>query len=219
MPVYTCTTVECTLSADAKATLAREVARIHSDINHVPSTYVNVVFLELPAEASTPTASAVALDGCAAAPGDALALVPSIPARDRVTIDRVCSKAAPRISPSKPGGCCRIPVTKRSGLMRAIEVGHTGGPEVMRRVDVPVPSCGPGQVLIEAHAIGVNFIDTYFRSGLYPHSLPFTPGSEVSGTVAQLGDGVTEFAVETASSAPTRSAPTPNTALPQPNSS
>jgi phenylpyruvate tautomerase PptA (4-oxalocrotonate tautomerase family) len=50
MPVYNCTTVESTLSADVKATLAGEVARIHSDVNHVPSTYVNVVFHELPAD-------------------------------------------------------------------------------------------------------------------------------------------------------------------------
>jgi phenylpyruvate tautomerase PptA (4-oxalocrotonate tautomerase family) len=47
MPIYTCTTAESTLTADSKAALAGEIARIHSDINHVPSTYVNVVFVEL----------------------------------------------------------------------------------------------------------------------------------------------------------------------------
>jgi phenylpyruvate tautomerase PptA (4-oxalocrotonate tautomerase family) len=61
VPVYTCTTVESTLSAAVKATLAGEVARIHSDINHVPSTYVNVVFHGLPADS-------VYTDGHQAAP-------------------------------------------------------------------------------------------------------------------------------------------------------
>ena len=51
MPIYTCTTTESTLTADSKTTLAAEIARIHSAINHVPSTYVNVVFHELPADA------------------------------------------------------------------------------------------------------------------------------------------------------------------------
>ena len=51
MPIYTCTTTESTLSSDLKAALAAEVGRIHSEINHVPSTYVNVVFHELPADA------------------------------------------------------------------------------------------------------------------------------------------------------------------------
>ncbi|MGE2718171.1 tautomerase family protein [Mycolicibacterium celeriflavum] len=50
MPVYTCTTAEGTLGTDAKAALAAEITTIHSDVNHVPSTYVNVVFNELPAE-------------------------------------------------------------------------------------------------------------------------------------------------------------------------
>ena len=51
MPIYTCTTTESTLTADSKTALAAEIARIHSAINHVPSTYVNVVFHELPADA------------------------------------------------------------------------------------------------------------------------------------------------------------------------
>ena len=50
MPIYTCTTTESTLTADSKTALAGEIARIHSAINHVPSTYVNVVFHELPAD-------------------------------------------------------------------------------------------------------------------------------------------------------------------------
>ena len=79
--------------------------------------------------------------------------------------------------------------------MRAIEVAEHGGPEVLNYVDRPQPSPGPGEVLIKAEAIGVNFVDTYFRSGLYPHDLPFILGAEVAGTVAAVGDGVTSFHV------------------------
>jgi NADPH:quinone reductase len=75
--------------------------------------------------------------------------------------------------------------------MYAIEVEHTGGPEVLSLVERPQPSPGPGEVLIKAEAIGVNFVDTYFRSGLYPHELPFVLGAEVAGTVAAVGEGVT----------------------------
>jgi NADPH:quinone reductase len=75
--------------------------------------------------------------------------------------------------------------------MYAIEVGQTGGPEVLSLVEKPQPSPGPGEVLIKAEAIGVNFVDTYFRSGLYPHDLSFVLGAEVAGTVAAVGEGVT----------------------------
>jgi NADPH:quinone reductase len=77
--------------------------------------------------------------------------------------------------------------------MHAIEVAEHGGPEVLNYVDRPQPSPGPGEVLIKAEAIGVNFVDTYFRSGLYPHELPFVLGAEVAGTVAAVGDGVTSL--------------------------
>ncbi|HYB37585.1 MAG TPA: quinone oxidoreductase [Mycobacterium sp.] len=79
--------------------------------------------------------------------------------------------------------------------MYAIEVEQTGGPEVLSRVEKPRPSPGPGEVLIKAEAIGVNFVDTYFRSGLYPHELPFVLGAEVAGTVAAVGEGVTALHV------------------------
>jgi NADPH2:quinone reductase len=75
--------------------------------------------------------------------------------------------------------------------MHAIEVTETGGPEVLKYVDKPQPSPRPGEVLIKAEAIGVNFVDTYFRSGSYPHKLPFVLGAEVGGMVAAVGDGVT----------------------------
>ncbi|MBV9321388.1 MAG: alcohol dehydrogenase catalytic domain-containing protein, partial [Mycobacterium sp.] len=79
--------------------------------------------------------------------------------------------------------------------MHAIEVAETGGPEVMRYVDKPRPSPAEGEVLIEAHAVGVNFIDTYFRSGQYRSELPFVLGTEVAGTVAAVGDGVAALQV------------------------
>ncbi|WP_217158263.1 quinone oxidoreductase family protein [[Mycobacterium] fortunisiensis] len=79
--------------------------------------------------------------------------------------------------------------------MYAIEVAETGGPEVLTHVERPQPSPGPGEVLIQAEAIGVNFIDTYFRSGQYPRELPFIVGSEVCGTVAAVGDDVAALAV------------------------
>lgn len=79
--------------------------------------------------------------------------------------------------------------------MHAIEVSETGGPEVLRYVETPTPTAGPGQVLIKAEAIGVNYIDTYFRSGQYPRELPFIIGQELCGTVAAAGDGVDDFNV------------------------
>ncbi|MGB8406716.1 MAG: quinone oxidoreductase [Mycobacterium sp.] len=77
--------------------------------------------------------------------------------------------------------------------MYAITVAEHGDPEVLSYVETPRPTPGPGEVLIKAEAIGLNFVDTYFRSGLYPHALPFVLGAEVAGTVAEVGDGVTDF--------------------------
>jgi len=79
--------------------------------------------------------------------------------------------------------------------MHAIEVAETGGPEVLTDVEKPQPTPGPGQVLIKADAIGVNFIDTYFRSGLYPRDVPFVVGTEVCGTIAAVGDDVAALAI------------------------
>ena len=81
-------------------------------------------------------------------------------------------------------------------IMHAIEVAEIGGPEVLSYVEKPQPSPGPGEVLIKSEAIGVNFIDTYFRSGSYPRDLPFVLGTEVAGTVAAVGDGVTTLKVD-----------------------
>ena len=78
--------------------------------------------------------------------------------------------------------------------MKAIQIHETGGPEVLRLAELPIPRPGPGQVLIRVEATGVNFIEIYFRKGTYKSALPFTPGSEAAGTVEELGPGVTSFA-------------------------
>ncbi|WP_280361784.1 quinone oxidoreductase family protein [Nocardia wallacei] len=79
--------------------------------------------------------------------------------------------------------------------MRAIQVSEHGGPEVLRPVEVPAPAAGPGQLLVNTDAIGVNFIDTYIRTGAYPQEVPYIPGAEGTGVVAALGPEVTDFAV------------------------
>jgi NADPH2:quinone reductase len=78
--------------------------------------------------------------------------------------------------------------------MKAIQIHETGGPEVLKLAELPIPLPGPGQVLIRVEAVGVNFIEIYFRKGVYKAALPFTPGSEAAGTVEKLGPGVTGFA-------------------------
>jgi NADPH2:quinone reductase len=78
--------------------------------------------------------------------------------------------------------------------MKAIQIHQTGGPEVLKLADLPIPEPGPGQVLIRVEATGVNFIEIYFRKGVYKASLPLIPGSEAAGTVEELGPGVTGFA-------------------------
>ena len=79
--------------------------------------------------------------------------------------------------------------------MRAIQIDEAGGPDVLAASEIAVPAVGDGHVLVEVAAVGVNFIDTYHRSGLYPVDFPATLGSECSGTIIELGAGVTDFAV------------------------
>ncbi|HET9257523.1 MAG TPA: quinone oxidoreductase [Pseudonocardiaceae bacterium] len=79
--------------------------------------------------------------------------------------------------------------------MRAIQITETGGPEVLRLAELPDPEPGPGQLLVEVAAAGVNYLDTYYRSGAYPIPLPFIPGSEGAGTVTAIGPGVGTVAV------------------------
>jgi NADPH2:quinone reductase len=81
--------------------------------------------------------------------------------------------------------------------MKAIRVHAFGGPEVMKLEHVQEPKTGPGQVLIQVHAAGVNPVDCYVRSGLYPlkPQLPFTPGMDAAGIVESVGEGVTRVKV------------------------
>ncbi len=75
--------------------------------------------------------------------------------------------------------------------MKAIRLHKTGGPETLIFEEVPLPAPGPGQVRVKVEAIGLNFIDIYFRTGLYKTSLPCTPGMEAAGTVDAVGANVT----------------------------
>ncbi len=75
--------------------------------------------------------------------------------------------------------------------MRAVRITATGGPEVLEPVDLPDPAAGPGELLVDVTAAGVNFIDTYQRRGTYPVDLPFVPGQEGVGRVSALGAGDT----------------------------
>jgi NADPH2:quinone reductase len=75
--------------------------------------------------------------------------------------------------------------------MKAVRVHQVGGPEALIHEDVPVPKPGPGQALVRIEAIGLNYIDTYHRSGLYAAPLPLTPGMEAAGVIAAVGEGVT----------------------------
>lgn len=77
-------------------------------------------------------------------------------------------------------------------MPHAIRIHETGGPEVLRWEEVEVGSPGPGEARIRQTAVGLNFIDTYHRSGLYPLPLPAVPGSEAAGVVTEVGPGVTE---------------------------
>lgn len=77
--------------------------------------------------------------------------------------------------------------------MQAIVAKEAGGPEVLRLEEVEDPRPAPGELLVETAATGVNFIEIYQRSGVYQVDFPFTPGSEASGTVLAVGEGVTAF--------------------------
>jgi NADPH2:quinone reductase len=80
-------------------------------------------------------------------------------------------------------------------MVHAIRIHQNGGPEVMKWDSVEVGEPGPGQVRLKQHAVGVNYIDTYHRSGLYKMPLPMVIGSEGAGEVTAVGPGVTDFKV------------------------
>src|SRR4051812_27395724 len=76
-------------------------------------------------------------------------------------------------------------------MSHAIRVHKVGGPDVLQWAEVEGREPGPGQVKLRQEAVGLNFIDVYQRTGLYPQPLPFTPGTEGAGEVEAVGDGVT----------------------------
>lgn len=77
--------------------------------------------------------------------------------------------------------------------MKAIRISTPGGSDVMKLEEIPTPKPGKGELLVKLAAAGLNYIDTYQRSGLYKMPLPFTPGSEGAGTVEAVGEGVSGF--------------------------
>ena len=82
-----------------------------------------------------------------------------------------------------------------SKLVKAVIIERHGGPEELKLVDLPVGEPGPGEILIEHKAIGLNYIDVYQRMGLYPMAMPLKMGMEASGVVMAVGEGVTHLKV------------------------
>lgn len=81
-------------------------------------------------------------------------------------------------------------------MTKAIRVHSYGGPDVLKWEDVPTPEPGPGEALVKQEAVGLNYIDVYFRTGLYKApAMPVTIGMEGAGTVTAIGSGVTDIAV------------------------
>src|ERR1700694_5626058 len=80
-------------------------------------------------------------------------------------------------------------------MVAAVRVHKHGGPEVLTYEEIEVSAPGPGQIRVKQHAIGINFIDTYFRMGMYPSpvGMPFVAGNEGAGEVTAVGPGVTDF--------------------------
>jgi NADPH:quinone reductase len=79
--------------------------------------------------------------------------------------------------------------------MRAIRIDAFGGPEVLRLADIPDPVAGNGEIVVRSEASGINYLDTYHRTGLYPNPLPFVPGMEGAGVVTAVGPEVTLFRI------------------------
>ncbi len=80
-------------------------------------------------------------------------------------------------------------------MIKAVVVHEVGGPGVMHLEEVEMPKPGPGEALVRNHAVGLNYIDTYFRSGAYAAQVPFIPGNEAAGEVIELGKGVKDLKV------------------------
>src|SRR5260370_39095 len=120
------------------------------------------------------------------APGSP-ALEPFVPSRGW------CYSVHPAIPDSVR--CYRSSAEDATSLMKAVFVEQHGGPENLKYAELPKPAPGPGQALVKIAACGVNFIDVYFRTGLYPAPPPVVLGNEAAGTVEAVGPDVTERAV------------------------
>src|SRR3954453_23604250 len=77
--------------------------------------------------------------------------------------------------------------------MKAIQVSQVGGPEALQYVDIPTPQPKPNEALVKIHAVGLNFVDVYYREGRYPAQTPFIPGSEMAGEITAVGSEVKKF--------------------------
>ena len=80
-------------------------------------------------------------------------------------------------------------------MSRSVQIAQFGGPEQLQLVDLPVGEPGPGEVRIRHHAVGLNYIDVYQRTGLYPNALPLSLGMEGAGVIEAVGEGVSHLAV------------------------
>src|SRR3954466_3421834 len=78
-------------------------------------------------------------------------------------------------------------------MPHAIRIHEVGGPDVLKWQEIEVGDPGPGQVRLRQEAAGLNYIDVYHRTGLYPQPLPFTPGVEGAGVIESVGEGVTSL--------------------------
>src|SRR5258708_12751176 len=94
-------------------------------------------------------------------------------------------------------------------MAQAIRFAKTGGPEVLEWQPVDIGKPGPGEVRLRHSAVGLNYIDTYQRSGLYPMSLPSGLGSEAAGTIQEVGSGVTGLQPADPAAPPPRPPPPP----------
>ena len=96
------------------------------------------------------------------------------------------------------------------GFMKAVRFHDNGGPEVLKWEEVEDPAAAPGEVLIRLEAVGLNYIDTYHREGLYPVPLPSIPGVEGAGEVVAPGDNVDDIALGDKVATPVQWARTPS---------
>lgn len=120
-------------------------------------------------------------------------MIPAFDSADNRALEHACADASLRDT-VRAARSTRL--TTMQTTTRAILVRRHGGPEVLEPAEIPLAPPGPGEVRVRNEAIGLNFVDVYFRTGLYaPRSMPFVPGAEGAGVVEALGDGARGLAV------------------------